>query len=93
VKQTYSFLPYRPFFLLLGLWEMAIGCGMVTRLGLRLALVLLWLRLAGTFGALYLAPQIVFPWRKSRPNADLHISSSRASNSSVLVIPGPPLDE
>ena len=60
VKQTYSFLPFRPFFLLLGLWEMAIGCGMITRLGLRLALVLLLLHLVGTFGALYLAPKLFF---------------------------------
>ena len=60
VQQTYSFLPFRPFFMLLGFWEIAIGCGMITRLGLRLALVLLCLHLAGTFTALYLAPHLFF---------------------------------
>jgi uncharacterized membrane protein YkgB len=60
VQQTYPFLPFRPFFMLLGFWEIAIGCGMITRLGLRLALVLLWLHLAGTFTALYLSPHVFF---------------------------------
>jgi putative oxidoreductase len=60
VKETYSFLPFHPFFLLLGLWEVAIGCGMISSRGLRLTLVLLCLHLAGTFGALLLAPRLFF---------------------------------
>ena len=60
VKQTYSFLPFHPFFFLLGFWEIAIGCGMISSRGLRVTVVLLCLHLAGTFGALLLAPRLFF---------------------------------
>lgn len=49
-----SFVPF------LGVWEVAIGFGLLLRLALRLTLFLFWLQLAGTFLVLVLRPDIAF---------------------------------
>ena len=60
VEQTYSFLPLRAFFLLLSIWEMGIGCGLIFKRALRVTLVLLCIHLTGTFIALLQAPSLFF---------------------------------
>ena len=60
VQQTYSFVPVHPFFLLLGFWEMGIGCGLIFNRALRLTLIFLCIHLSGTFLALLQAPSLFF---------------------------------
>ena len=44
----------------LGLWEIAIGIGLVCKLALRLTLLLFWLQMAGTFLVLVIRPDTAF---------------------------------
>lgn len=44
----------------LGLWEVAIGLGLLFAVALRLTLFLFWMQLAGTFLVLVLRPDIAF---------------------------------
>jgi putative oxidoreductase len=60
LKQTISFLALPAFTILLGVWEMAIGIGLLLKLALRQTLFLLCLHLAGTFVAISLAPSLFF---------------------------------
>lgn len=60
VAQTYSFLPAEPFFMVLGIWEIVIGIGLIFKIALRMILALLWLQMLGTFGAPVFAPHIFF---------------------------------
>ena len=60
VRQTCSFLPLNSFFLLLSIWEMGIGCGLIFKRALRLTLALLCLHLMGTFIAMLQAPSLFF---------------------------------
>jgi uncharacterized membrane protein YkgB len=60
LKQTYSFMANPVFTILLGVWEMLIGVGLVFRLAVRHTLFLLCLHLAGTFVAIWLAPSLFF---------------------------------
>lgn len=60
LKQTYSFLPLKPFAAVLGVWEVLVGAGLLTGRALRWALMLMCLHLAGTFGAMVLAPSLFF---------------------------------
>ena len=60
LKHTYSFLPLKPFAAALGVWEVLVGAGLHTGRALRWALVLMCLHLAGTFGAMILAPSLFF---------------------------------
>ena len=60
VQQAYSFVPVHPFFLVLGFWEMGIGCGLIFNRALRLTLVFLCIHLLGTFLALLQAPSLFF---------------------------------
>lgn len=60
VQQTYSFVPVRPFILVLGFWEMGIGCGLIFNRALRFTLILLCIHLLGTFVALLQAPSLFF---------------------------------
>ena len=48
------FLPF------LGLWEVAVGLGLLFAVALRLTLFLFWLQLAGTFLVLLVLPDIAF---------------------------------
>ena len=60
LKQTLSFLALPTFTILLGVWEMVIGIGLLLKLALRYTLFLLCLHLAGTFIAISLAPSLFF---------------------------------
>jgi uncharacterized membrane protein YkgB len=60
LRETYPFLPIPVFSFLLGVWEILIGGGLVSKRALRGTLGLLFLHLAGTFTALWLAPALFF---------------------------------
>lgn len=60
IKNTYSFLPQAPFMLVLGIWEVVIGIGLIFKFALRATLALLWLQMAGTIVSPLFAPNIFF---------------------------------
>lgn len=60
IGATYPFLPEPDFLIFLGVWEAAIGIGLIMKLNLRFTLALLWLQMAGTIVALGLAPNLFF---------------------------------
>lgn len=60
IRRTIYWLPHEFVFPVLGLWEVAIGVGLIYRPLLRLALLLLLLELPGTFLPLVLLPDICF---------------------------------
>jgi len=60
VQQTYPFVPTHPFFFVLGLWEIGIGCGLIFNRALRFTLILLCIHLLGTFVALLQTPSLFF---------------------------------
>lgn len=60
IKETYSFVPPDAFLLIVGIWEILIGVGLILKLALRVTLALLWIQMLGTFGAPILAPHIFF---------------------------------
>ena len=60
VSQTFSFLPTHPFIIVLGVWEVIIGVGLLYKKTLRITLLLLWLQMGGTFFAIFLAPAMFF---------------------------------
>lgn len=60
LRETYSFMAVPVFTVLLGVWEMMIGIGLVFKLALRQTLFLMCLHLAGTFLAIWLAPSHFF---------------------------------
>jgi uncharacterized membrane protein YkgB len=60
LKQTYTFLPLKPFAAVLGAWEVLVGVGLLAKRALRCTLALLCLHLAGTFAALLLGPGLFF---------------------------------
>lgn len=59
VFDVYSFMP-DGFFMVLGIWEVIVGLGLITKSFLRVTLALLWLQMAGTFFSLLLAPGMFF---------------------------------
>ena len=60
VERTYSFFPQPGFIIFLGLWEIAIGLGLIFHIALRVVLALLWLQMFGTFAALFFDPSTFF---------------------------------
>ncbi len=60
VAKTVFFLPKRIVVPLMGIWEMAIGFGLLLRFPLRLTLVAFFAQLAGTFTVLFVRPQDAF---------------------------------
>lgn len=56
VKDTIYFLPEDAFFVVLGVWEIVIGVGLLVPVALRLTLLLFWLQMAGTFLTLVILP-------------------------------------
>jgi uncharacterized membrane protein YkgB len=60
LKATYSFMALPAFTVMLGAWEILIGIGLVFKLALRHALLLLCLHLTGTLTAAWLAPSYFF---------------------------------
>ncbi len=53
-------LPPETFILLLGLWEVAVGLGLLIGLAMRFILALFWLQMAGTFLILIMRPDVAF---------------------------------
>ena len=60
VKDTIYFLPEDTFFVILGVWEIVIGVGLLVPVMLRLTLALFWLQMAGTFLSLIVLPGRAF---------------------------------
>lgn len=60
LKETYTFMALPAFTIILGVWEIVVGIGLVFKLALRPTLFLLCLHLAGTFVAIWLAPSLFF---------------------------------
>jgi putative oxidoreductase len=60
VKDTIYFLPEDTFFVVLGIWEIVIGVGLLIPVALRLTLLLFWLQMAGTFLSLIILPGRAF---------------------------------
>ena len=60
VKDTIYFLPEDTFFVVLGVWEIIIGVGLLVPVLLRLTLALFWLQMAGTFLSLIVVPDRAF---------------------------------
>jgi len=60
IQATYHFMPLAIFVLLLGVWEMLIGIGIIMKRALRLVLILLGVHLLGTFTAIWFNPSIFF---------------------------------
>jgi uncharacterized membrane protein YkgB len=60
VKDTIYFLPEDTFFVILGVWEIVIGIGLLIPVALRLTLLLFWLQMAGTFLSLIVLPDRAF---------------------------------
>lgn len=60
IHETYAFLPIGMFVMVLGIWEVLIGIGIILRRALRCMLVLLSVHLVGTFTAILLNPRLFF---------------------------------
>lgn len=60
VARTVYWLPSDTFVPILGVWEVAVGLGLLLGVALRVTLFLFWLQMAGTFLVLFLRPEIAF---------------------------------
>jgi uncharacterized membrane protein YkgB len=60
IRETYTFVPVSLFILVLGVWEMSIGIGIILKRALRCVLILLCVHLVGTFTAMWLKPSLFF---------------------------------
>jgi uncharacterized membrane protein YkgB len=60
IQETYTFMPISIFMLILGIWEMVIGIGIILKRALRFVLILLGIHLIGTFTAIGFNPGIFF---------------------------------
>jgi putative oxidoreductase len=60
IQETYTFMPISIFVLVLGVWEMVIGIGIILKRALRFVLILLGIHLIGTFTAIGFNPGIFF---------------------------------
>lgn len=60
VAAAVPWFPPDVFVSFLGVWEILVGAGLLFRVALRLALLLFWLQMAGTFLVLVLRPDIAF---------------------------------
>jgi uncharacterized membrane protein YphA (DoxX/SURF4 family) len=60
IQATYSFMPINVFVLVLGVWELVIGIGIILKRALRCVLILLGVHLIGTFTAIWFNPSIFF---------------------------------
>ena len=60
IQATYHFMPLGIFVMMLGVWEMVIGVGIIFKRALRCVLILLGLHLIGTFTAIWFNPSIFF---------------------------------
>src|SRR5437667_12452011 len=56
VTDTIYFLPADTFFIIIGVWEIIIGVGLLIPVALRFTLLLFWLQMAGSFLSLIILP-------------------------------------
>jgi len=60
IVSTYPSFPEPLFITILGVWEMIIGIGLLTKIALRFTLLLLWLQMGGIFTGVFLSPSLYF---------------------------------
>ncbi len=60
ISQTYTFFPTQEFIMVLGVWEILIGAGLLCKKFLRITLGLLWLQMLGTFVSIVLSPSLFY---------------------------------
>ena len=60
IQSTYTFLPEPAFLIVLGIWEIIIGIGLIFKIFFRATLLLLWMQMFGTLTAPLLEPSIFF---------------------------------
>ncbi len=60
ISNTVYWLPAKVFVPFLGLWEIAVGLGLLLGVALRLTLFLFWVQMAGTFLVLARKPAVAF---------------------------------
>lgn len=61
IQNSYPFFTKHPwFYLFLGIWEVAIGLGLILRINLRVTIGLLWLQMLGVFLAPLFNPLLFF---------------------------------
>lgn len=60
VGQSYHFLDLKTSMMVLGVWEVIIGLGLLFKFQLKFIIPLLWLQMAGTFFSAILAPSLFF---------------------------------
>ncbi|WKZ27109.1 MAG: DoxX family protein [Candidatus Paceibacterota bacterium] len=58
VQSAYALLPIEQFLVILGLFEVVVGFGLLTKRALRIVFALLWIEMLGTFLALISAPAL-----------------------------------
>ena len=60
VAGTVYWVDPRVFVPLLGIWEIAVGLGLLSGVAMRMVLLFFWLQMAGTFLVLVLRPELAF---------------------------------
>ena len=60
IAHTVYWVPSEFFVPFLGVWEIAVGLGLLLAVVLRLTLLLFWLQMAGTFLVLVVKPEVAF---------------------------------
>lgn len=61
IEKTYTFtIDYPEFIVLLGICEVLIGLGLLTKIYLKVTLILLWLQIAGILMSIFLHPPLFF---------------------------------
>lgn len=60
IEKTYSFFPIESFMLVLGIWEIIVGIGLIFSIYMRLTLFLFWAQMLGTVAAPFLYPELFF---------------------------------
>lgn len=60
IALTYPFFPQQTFLIVLGVWEAAIGLGLIFKIAPRTTILLLWLQMTGTIFATILSPGLFF---------------------------------
>lgn len=60
IRDSFSFVPSAPFILILGIWELIIGIGLILKFRIKFILVIFWLQMFGTLTTLVLNPSLFF---------------------------------
>lgn len=60
IKSTYPLYPEPIFIYILGFWEIAIGVGLLFKPFLRLAIILMWMQMAGIFSGFFISSALYY---------------------------------